>query len=544
MTWAVRATNVGKRYRRTARGFQLRTLKSALLGRRGEEALAGDETIAAVEGVSFEIARGEAFGIVGGNGSGKSTLLKLIAGILKPTTGDLETCGRVAALIELGAGFHPEISGRENIFINGAVLGLSKREISARYERIVEFSGLEGFLEEPVKNYSSGMYVRLGFAVAIHTDPEILLVDEVLAVGDEAFAHRCLRRIEELLASGRTVIFVSHALGLVEELCSRVLWLDGGRVRLLGDPRRVVDGYRQNVAENEGREHREAKEERERDDAGCERRDGRRTKPPERCCAGARARPRFSVSGCSMPEASSAITSRAARRSPSSSRPQAGQPIADVVFGVGLFSPRGVEVWGTNTDIDGFASERFCGAGEGGARVPEPASRAGGVSGGRRRPRAGRSALRLSPEAPGLLGHQRRRRRRGLPAGAPLALRWCGWSIDLQKGNAMSETDAGTQNLNIKIGDEELKGRYSNLLRITHTREEFILDFVNLVPPQGMVTARIVTSPGHLKRIVQALAQNLARYEEAFGPIPEAADPSGGRKVQLKPACRRHRRVR
>lgn len=360
MTWAVRATNVGKRYRRTARGFQLRTLKSALLGRRGEEALAGDETIAAVEGVSFEIARGEAFGIVGGNGSGKSTLLKLIAGILKPTTGALETCGRVAALIELGAGFHPEISGRENIFINGAVLGLSKREISARYERIVEFSGLEGFLEEPVKNYSSGMYVRLGFAVAIHTDPEILLVDEVLAVGDEAFAHRCLRRIEELLASGRTVIFVSHSLGLVEELCSRVLWLDGGRVRLLGEPRRVVDGYRQNVAENEGREHREAKEEREREDVGANAEPAADEASGEVLRWGSGAAEILAVRLLDAGgveryhfESGEAVTFEL--------EAEAGQPIADVVFGVGLFSPRGVEVWGTNTDIDGFASERFCG---------------------------------------------------------------------------------------------------------------------------------------------------------------------------------------
>jgi ABC-type polysaccharide/polyol phosphate transport system ATPase subunit len=230
----------------------MRTLKSALLGRSGAAALADQPTIAALEDVSFEVARGEAFGIVGGNGSGKSTLLKLIAGILKPTTGTIATSGRVAALIELGAGFHPEISGRENIFINGAVLGLDRREIAARYDRIVEFSGLGDFLEEPVKNYSSGMYVRLGFAVAIHTDPEVLLVDEVLAVGDEAFAHRCLRRIEELLAAGRTVIFVSHALGLVEDLCDRVLWLEGGRIRESGAPRRVVDAYRQEVAEREG----------------------------------------------------------------------------------------------------------------------------------------------------------------------------------------------------------------------------------------------------------------------------------------------------
>jgi lipopolysaccharide transport system ATP-binding protein len=360
VTWAVRAERVSKRYRRTARGFQLRTLKSALLGRRGAEALAGDETIAAVEGVSFEIERGEAFGIVGGNGSGKSTLLKMIAGILKPTSGKLETSGRVAALIELGAGFHPEISGRENIFINGAVLGLSKREIHARYERIVEFSGLEDFLEEPVKNYSSGMYVRLGFAVAIHTDPEILLVDEVLAVGDEAFAHRCLRRIEELLASGRTVIFVSHALGLVENLCSRVLWLDEGRVRLIGEPRRVVDGYRQDVAEDESRAHREAKEERERGEDSTQAVVVTEEVSGEVLRWGSGV---AEIQGVRMRDAQGAerYHFESGESVTFEIEAQATSALADVVFGVGLFSPRGIEVWGTNTDIDGFASEHFSG---------------------------------------------------------------------------------------------------------------------------------------------------------------------------------------
>ncbi|MEO7794705.1 MAG: ABC transporter ATP-binding protein [Thermoanaerobaculia bacterium] len=366
MSWAVRAERVSKRYRRTARGFQLRTLKSALLGRRGVEALAGDETIAAVESVSFEIERGEAFGIVGGNGSGKSTLLKMIAGILKPTTGTLETAGRVAALIELGAGFHPEISGRENIFINGAVLGLSKRQIAARYDRIVEFSGLADFLEEPVKNYSSGMYVRLGFAVAIHTDPEILLVDEVLAVGDEAFAHRCLRRIEEFLASGRTVIFVSHSLGLVEEICSRVLWLDEGHVRLIGEPRRVVDAYRQDVAEDESRAHRDAKEEREREEEGAP---PAATAAPETGENGETGEVLRWGSGAAEIVAVHLRDAQGVERYHFASgdpvtfelEAQAASPLADIVFGVGLFSPRGVEVWGTNTDIDGFESEHFAG---------------------------------------------------------------------------------------------------------------------------------------------------------------------------------------
>ena len=354
MSFAIRAEGVSKRYRRFAPGRRLRTLKSAFVGRSLAAGAAADELIPALEGVSFEVQRGEAFGIVGGNGSGKSTLLKLVAGILRPDAGRLETTGRVAALIELGAGFHPEISGRENIFINGAVLGLTRRQIEARYRSIVEFAELEDFIEEPVKNYSSGMYVRLGFAVAIHTDPEILLVDEVLAVGDEAFAHRCLRRIEELLAAGRTVVFVSHALALVEDLCSRVLWLDRGRVRELGEPRRVVDAYRAAVAELEGRAHRRDKEEREREEEGA----AAPALAEEPLRWGSREAEIVSVrmlDGGGEERyhfaSGAAVTFEIAAR--------AGRGLDDFVFGVAVQTPRGTEVWGTNTDLAGLRAARF-----------------------------------------------------------------------------------------------------------------------------------------------------------------------------------------
>lgn len=362
MSFAIRAEELSKRYRRSAPGRRLQTLKSALLGRSLAAGAAAEETIPALERVSFEVAGGEAFGIVGGNGSGKSTLLKLMAGILRPSTGAIETRGRVAALIELGAGFHPEISGRENIFINGAVLGLSKREIAARYQQIVDFSGLADFVEEPVKNYSSGMWVRLGFAVAIHTDPEILLVDEVLAVGDEAFAHKCLRRIEELLAAGRTVVFVSHSLALVEGLCSRVLWLDRGRVRAIGEPRRVVDAYRQAVAEQEGREHREAKEERERAEAAIVEAPAAPQGEVLRWGSGA-----AEITGVRLLGADGAERYHFACGEPVvfELAARAASPLEDFVFGVALATPRGVEVWGTNTDLAGFEPERF----DGDARV-------------------------------------------------------------------------------------------------------------------------------------------------------------------------------
>src|ERR671915_1647346 len=173
----------------------------------------------------------------------KSTMLKLVAGITKPTTGELKVNGRISALIELGAGFHPEISGRENVFINGIMLGLSKREIAARFDEIVEFAELKEFIDAPVKTYSSGMYMRLGFAVAIHVDPDVLLVDEVLAVGDEAFTHKCLDKFAEFRRLGKTILLVTHSLALVERFCDEALWLDGGEVRGQGDPRRVIDAY-------------------------------------------------------------------------------------------------------------------------------------------------------------------------------------------------------------------------------------------------------------------------------------------------------------
>jgi ABC-type polysaccharide/polyol phosphate transport system ATPase subunit len=344
-----------KLYRRTTPGDQLRTLKSALVERSLTRHLKREEAIVALDGIDFTVFPGEAFGVVGGNGSGKSTLLKLVAGMLQPSAGRIEVAGRVAAMIELGAGFHPEISGRENVFINGAVLGLSRREIGRRSEEIVEFSGLGDFMEEPVTNYSSGMYVRLGFAVAIHTDPDVLLVDEVLAVGDEAFAHRCLRRIEEFLAAGRTLLFVSHSLDLVEGICDRVLWLEGGRQRLVGPPRRVIDAYRQEVAELEGESHRAAKErraERVAEAAGTAAEATLRWGSGEAEIAGVRLLGPDGGERYHLNSGEDAVFEFAVR---------AARPLADFVFGIALSTPRGHEVWGTNTDLAGYVPARFTG---------------------------------------------------------------------------------------------------------------------------------------------------------------------------------------
>lgn len=204
----------------------------------------------ALKGVSFDVAPGEALGIIGPNGAGKSTILKLITGITRATRGTVATRGRVAALIEVGAGFHPDLTGRENVYLNGAFMGLRRREITERFDRIVEFAGLEGFLDVPVKRYSSGMYMRLGFAVAAHIDPEILLVDEVLAVGDISFQMKCLDKIKELRERDRTIIFVSHHMKAVAGLCDRVLLLANGEVVDAGDPASVIARYRSLVADD------------------------------------------------------------------------------------------------------------------------------------------------------------------------------------------------------------------------------------------------------------------------------------------------------
>lgn len=201
----------------------------------------------ALRGVSIDITTGETFGIIGSNGSGKSTLLKCLAGILSPDGGTVSINGRMSALLELGAGFHPDLSGRENVYLNGAILGMSRSEVNSKFDDIVEFAGLGTFIDTPVKNYSSGMVVRLGFAVAINVDPEVLIVDEVLAVGDLSFQQKCLERINDMRSEGRTVVIVSHGLNEVSQLCDSVAWISDGRVVETGPAAAVVDRYTNHV---------------------------------------------------------------------------------------------------------------------------------------------------------------------------------------------------------------------------------------------------------------------------------------------------------
>lgn len=246
---------VSKKFRRGELYDSLRDLIPAFTGRllRGKrsDALAERE-FWAVRDVSFGIPRGEAFGIIGHNGAGKSTILKLLSGIMRPTVGTIAVRGRLSALIEVGAGFHPDLTGRENVYLNGTILGMTRKEIARKFDEIVAFADLEEFIDTPVKRYSSGMYARLGFAVAAHVDPDILVVDEVLSVGDYVFQRKCLERMSRIIGSGATVVFVSHNLRAVANLCGRALLLERGRAVTLGPSAEVIKTYLDRVQDSRG----------------------------------------------------------------------------------------------------------------------------------------------------------------------------------------------------------------------------------------------------------------------------------------------------
>ncbi|WP_295123087.1 ABC transporter ATP-binding protein [uncultured Leifsonia sp.] len=235
---AVDVSNVSKKFRLYHERNQ--SLKSAVMRRR----VSVHEDFWALEDVSFEVPTGSTFGLIGSNGSGKSTLLKCIAKILYPEKGSIRAYGKLAAMLEVGSGFHPELSGRENVYLNGSILGMGRKEIDRKFDEIVAFSGVEHFIDQPVKNYSSGMYVRLGFSVAISVEPEILIVDEVLAVGDADFQRKCQQKFEDFREDGKTVILVSHSLDTVERMCDHAAWLQNGSLRAVGDADSTVAAYK------------------------------------------------------------------------------------------------------------------------------------------------------------------------------------------------------------------------------------------------------------------------------------------------------------
>lgn len=372
---AITITNASKLYRKYAYRRQFSTLKSALLKGSLTSELNPDEVFHAVNDVSLEVAKGSTLGVIGRNGSGKSTLLKLIAGITKPTTGTVKVAGRISALIELGAGFHPEISGRENVFINGVMLGLTTEEIRRRFDEIVEFAELENFIDAPVKTYSSGMYMRLGFAVAVHVNPDVLLVDEVLAVGDEGFSLKCLDKFAEFKRRGKTILLVTHGLGMVERFCDEAVWLDGGKVCGTGDPRRIVHAYTTDVEKTEERVLAEsdrkiqvAASAKGEDPVVVADQPVSNDEPPDdmfRATQGRWGSGPVKIDRVSLEHNQNEThvfhsgDQLAVRLKVSTTK-----PVKDFVFGISIFNAEGVCCYGTNTDIEEYKPVEFAGAGE------------------------------------------------------------------------------------------------------------------------------------------------------------------------------------
>ena len=391
---AIELDHVTKVYRRHGHRRQFATLKSALLTGSFVKHLRPDESFSALSDVSLSVPQGACYGVIGRNGSGKSTLLKLVAGITNPTSGVVGVKGRVSALIELGAGFHPEISGRENVFINGVMLGLSRREIKDRFDEIVEFAELAEFIEAPVKTYSSGMYMRLGFAVAVNVNPDILLVDEVLAVGDESFSLKCLDKFAEFKRRGKTILLVTHGLSMVERFCDEAVWIEAGRNRTTGDPKRVVQMYLADVEQAED-QHLAAEDARAQQTPVTQVPPGPMSEPAADAAVPADPEEAADVSEteavdddeppADMFEAKEGRWGTGAvriekvtlegNRGPAHvfhtgepmtirMRINAVHPVDDFAFGVSIFSTEGVCCYGTNTDIEEMESESFVGEGE------------------------------------------------------------------------------------------------------------------------------------------------------------------------------------
>lgn len=353
--FAIDVENVTRIYQKYSARHRFQTFKSAFVKGDLFKALRPDELVTALDGINLKVEKGTTFGVIGENGSGKSTLLKIVAGIAKPTSGRVSVKGKVSALIELGAGFHPEISGRENVYINGIMLGLSRKEINEKFDDIVKFSELEDFIDAPVKTYSQGMYMRLGFSVAINVNPDILLIDEVLAVGDASFVPRCLDRIDDFRRRKKTILFVSHDLQTVEKICDRVVWLKEGKIQTIGEPKRVVDAYLQDVALKQEEDfevrHEEMDLEQEWEEERREKRWGKREieiKKVRIKNLDGREKHVFSPDEGMLIEMDVVAYSR----------------IKDFVFGIGIFNSQGVSCYGTNTLLEDFKPVSIQGEGK------------------------------------------------------------------------------------------------------------------------------------------------------------------------------------
>ncbi len=389
--------HISRIYQKYSAKHRFQTFKSAIVKGDFFKSLKPDELVAAVNDVSFSVEKGQTFGLIGENGSGKSTILKLVAGIAKPSSGRISVQGKVSALIELGAGFHPEISGRENVYINGIMLGLSKKEITRKFDEIVRFAELEEFIEAPVKTYSSGMYMRLGFSIAINVNPEVLLIDEVLAVGDAAFVPKCLDKIDDFRRRKKTILFVSHDLSTVAKICNTVAWMKDGRIRMIGDPKRVVDAYMQDVTEEQEADFQDQKDEATAA-AALESENAPASRPAATVPAAA-----APASAVSEPAPAEAAVSDDARREQRWGKREveirhvilrngkgeekhvfhpgeslvieldvaAKEPVKDFVFGIAVSNSMGVRCYGTNTYIEEYEPVALSGEGKVVCRIEE-----------------------------------------------------------------------------------------------------------------------------------------------------------------------------
>lgn len=359
---AIEVHEVAKYYKKFAQSHKFLTIKSALVNRTIFADLRNEEKFEALKHVSFQVEKGKTLGIIGENGSGKSTMLKILAGISKPTSGSVVTDGRISALIELGAGFHPEISGRENIFINGIILGLGKKQIQEKYEEIVRFAELEEFIDNPVKSYSSGMYMRLGFSIAINVDPDILLIDEVLAVGDASFVPKCLDKINEFRRKGKTIVFVSHDLSTVERICDEAIWFRNGSIEMKGYPKRVVDAYLEYVGKKD--EVKSKVQHYEEEKAAEESKE----KEPEKRW-GSR---EIEIANLRMFDAQRREKYIFEADEPLSIEfdVQAKREETDFVFGIGIYNSEGICVYGSNTLLENYLSQSISGSGRVKVHVP------------------------------------------------------------------------------------------------------------------------------------------------------------------------------
>ena len=357
---AIELENVTRVYQKYSARHRFQTFKSALVKGDLFRSMKADELVMAVDAINLRVEKGMTFGVIGENGSGKSTLLKLVAGIAKPSSGWLKVEGKISALIELGAGFHPEISGRENVYINGIMLGLSKKEISRKFDEIVRFAELEDFIDAPVKTYSSGMYMRLGFSVAINVNPDVLLIDEVLAVGDAAFVPKCLDRIDDFRRRKKTILFVSHDLATVEKICDKVAWMKCGKIQMLGEPKRVVDAYLQDIAAMQEEDYQKRKAdvdlEQKWEDERREKRWGKREVEIRKVTL---KNLRGEEKHVFTPEEGMVVEIDTA----------ANEPIKDFVFGIGIFNSQGTSCYGTNTNLEDYKPVVIQGEGKVGCRI-------------------------------------------------------------------------------------------------------------------------------------------------------------------------------